>query len=216
MPKKRIRVLVTAGPTREYLDPTRFISNPSSGKMGYLIADEAGKAGMQVTLISGPTSLKRISVKTIHVTTAKEMFEEVKKHFERCDALVMTAAVADYRPKVFKSIKIKKKQETLTVELEKNPDILEWAGRNKGKKLLIGFAAETDHVIENAWKKYKAKNLDLIVANRVGLKRAGFESDNIEFVLVDCEQREKVFRVWKKKRLAQKIIRQIQTIRMIP
>jgi phosphopantothenoylcysteine decarboxylase/phosphopantothenate--cysteine ligase len=209
MPKKRIRVLVTAGPTREYLDPTRFISNPSSGKMGYLIAQEARKAGLEVTLISGPTYLEASSVKTIRVVSAKEMFEQVKKHFDRCDVLIMTAAVADYRPKVFKSSKIKKKKETLKIEFEKNPDILAWAGRRKGARFLIGFAAETDHVIDHALKKLESKHLDVIVANQVGLKEAGFESDHIKFALLDSETNEKAFHLWKKTRLARKIIQHI-------
>lgn len=210
MLKKRLRVLVTAGPTREYIDPTRFISNPSSGMMGYLIADEARKTGCDVLLISGPTVLKTPSVKTVNIVSATEMFREVKRHFKWCDILVMTAAVADYRPKTFFPNKIKKSRETLNIEFKKNPDILKWAGMHKGKKCLIGFAAETAGMVKNAKKKLKSKNLDFIVANEVGSGKAGFESDNIRFLILDSARTiNGAFQTWKKKRLARKIVRLI-------
>ena len=172
------RVLVTAGPTREELDPVRFISNYSSGKMGYAIATAARRRGAEVTLVSGPTSLPRPwGVENIPVVSACQMRDEVMARAEGCSIVVMSAAVADYRPKVRAEGKIKKRENGQLLELEKNPDILHELGTRKGSRILVGFAAETDDLLANAAKKLQQKNLDLLVANDVGMEGAGFDVD---------------------------------------
>lgn len=172
------RVLVTAGPTREELDPVRFISNYSSGKMGYAIAAAARRRGAEVTLVSGLTSLPRPwGVENIPVVSACQMRDEVMARAEKCSIVVMSAAVADYRPKVRAEGKIKKGENGQFLELEKNPDILQELGNRKGNCILVGFAAETDDLLANAAKKLQQKNLDLLVANDVGMEGAGFNVD---------------------------------------
>lgn len=176
---KGLKILVTAGPTREHFDPVRFLSNPSSGKMGHAIAEAALQKGARVTLISGPTSLSPPKVsKFIRVTSAEEMYRAVMKEAPQSDIIIMTAAVSDYRPATYSRRKIKKKGRRSTLSLLPTRDILKELGRRKKPgQILVGFAAETDHLTQNALKKLKGKNLDLIVANRVGLKKIGFESD---------------------------------------
>ncbi|MHB8170068.1 MAG: bifunctional phosphopantothenoylcysteine decarboxylase/phosphopantothenate--cysteine ligase CoaBC [Thermincolia bacterium] len=172
------KVLVTAGPTREPLDPVRFISNHSSGKMGYAIALAARQRGAEVVLVSGPTSLDRpAGVKVIEVGAALEMYQQVLEHYPDVDIVIKTAAVADYRPKVVSARKVKKKDGDLMIELERNPDILLELGRNKGDKILVGFAAETNDLVAYAKDKIARKNLDFIVANDVTLPGAGFGVD---------------------------------------
>jgi phosphopantothenoylcysteine decarboxylase/phosphopantothenate--cysteine ligase len=171
-------VLVTAGPTREELDPVRFISNHSSGKMGYAVARAAWRRGAQVILVSGPVSLAPpFGVETIRVTSAGEMREAVLSRLPEATIIVKSAAVADYRPISRAESKLKKKTEALTLALEKNPDILAEIGRLKGDRIVAGFAAETDDLLANARKKLEGKNLDLIVANDVGEFGAGFDVD---------------------------------------
>lgn len=175
-------IIVTAGPTREELDPVRYISNHSSGKMGYALARAARMRGANVLLISGPTALaKPDGVRVINVVTALEMHDELMANLTDCNAVIMAAAVADYRPLRRNSTKIKKNCDPATVELIKNPDILAELGlmndRLKRKPFLIGFAAETDAVAENAVKKLNEKNLDMIVANDVSQADAGFNVD---------------------------------------
>lgn len=171
-------VVVTAGPTREKIDPVRFISNHSSGKMGYAIAEAAKNAGADVVLISGPTNLTCPNgVKRVNVESAAEMYDSVLSYFNDADAVIKTAAVADYRPKVAYDHKIKKEPGGATIELERTKDILFELGLKKGNQLLIGFAAETDHIEEYATKKLIAKNADMIVANNVRLEGAGFGTD---------------------------------------
>jgi phosphopantothenoylcysteine decarboxylase/phosphopantothenate--cysteine ligase len=162
-----MRFLITAGGTREYIDPVRFISNASSGKMGYALARAALKAGHKVTLITAPTALKPpTGVKTVHVESAAEMFEAVKEHFAECDCLIMAAAVADYTPDRPSKTKLKKQAVKLTVELKPTPDILKWAGRQKKRgQMLIGFALEDGDLRANAERKMCEKNLDMIIAN---------------------------------------------------
>ncbi len=174
--------MITAGPTREEIDPVRYISNHSSGKMGYALARAAWRRGAQVLLISGPTALaKPDGVQVIPVTSAVEMQGEVMARVAECDVIIKAAAVADYRPLVRNSTKIKKKADSVTIELVKNPDILaELGGMDSGKKprpFLVGFAAETDALAENAVKKLNEKNLDMIVANDVSQADAGFNVD---------------------------------------
>ncbi|HBG21949.1 MAG: bifunctional phosphopantothenoylcysteine decarboxylase/phosphopantothenate--cysteine ligase CoaBC [Syntrophaceticus sp.] len=171
-------VLVTAGPTREPLDPVRFLSNYSSGKMGYALAQEIKNRGAQVTLISGPT---RISVpegvKEVPVETAQEMFNAVKEAFPTADIVIKAAAVADFRPRQLAAEKIKKHQGELVLELERTDDILGYLGEHKNKQILVGFAAETENLLKNAQDKLVRKNLDMIVANDLTVEGAGFEVD---------------------------------------
>jgi phosphopantothenoylcysteine decarboxylase/phosphopantothenate--cysteine ligase len=171
-------LLVTAGPTREYIDPVRFISNPASGKMGYALAAAARDRGAEVVLVSGPTAqLPPPGVKVSRVTTTAEMLAAVLEHFPAMDVVIKAAAVVDYRPQTRASQKLKKGSEQYVLTLERNPDILKILGERKGDKILVGFAAETQDLIENAREKIKAKNLDLIVANDVGQRGAGFGTD---------------------------------------
>lgn len=174
-----IRLLVTAGPTREPIDPVRFISNPSSGKMGFAVARVAKQRGAAVTLVTGPTGLPDpVDVTVICTETAREMATAVMDHFDDVDVVVKTAAVSDYRPETEARHKIKKTNDKMTLRLIKNQDILKTLGCNKKRQILVGFAAETDALRKNAKKKLKEKNLDLIVGNLIGPKDTGFESDN--------------------------------------
>ena len=163
------RILVTAGPTQEPIDPVRFITNRSSGKMGYALAGMARRRGAEVILISGPTSLllPRREMEVVWVQTAEEMREAVLRHLERCSVVIKVAAVGDFRPRDVSQAKIKKGESSLSLELERTADILEEIGKRKGDRILIGFAAETENLVENAHQKLLAKNLDLIVANEV-------------------------------------------------
>ena len=174
-----LRVLVTAGGTREPIDPVRFISNRSSGKMGYALARSAAARGARVTLVSAPTVLASpAGVKIILVETAQQMYEAVLEHFLQVDIVIKAAAVADYRPAKKAAQKIKKEEETLVIELEKNPDILlELGRRKKPGQLLVGFAAETENLLIHARQKLAEKNLDLLVANDVTQPGAGFDED---------------------------------------
>ena len=172
-------VLITAGPTYEAIDPVRFIGNHSSGKMGFSIAEEAANRGAKVILISGPSSEKTLhqNIEIHRVTSAKEMFEEVFKHYENADIAIASAAVADYAPKEIAKEKIKKNDESLTIELIKNPDILKTMGERKSHQFLVGFALETQNEEENAKGKLKKKNLDMIVLNSLRDEGAGFKND---------------------------------------
>ncbi|MBE0460329.1 MAG: bifunctional phosphopantothenoylcysteine decarboxylase/phosphopantothenate--cysteine ligase CoaBC [Candidatus Aminicenantes bacterium] len=171
-------VLVTAGPTREYMDPVRFLSNLSSGKMGYAIADEAMRRGAKVYLVSGPTHLTvPKGTEIIKVETAEEMEKEVLKRFDLVDIVVMAAAVSDFKFSKPASKKIKKSGAPKSMSIIQTPDVLKKLGERKGKKILIGFAAETDNVVQNALDKIKQKNLDLIIANEASKAGIGFESD---------------------------------------
>ncbi len=171
-------VLITAGPTQEALDPVRYITNHSSGKMGYELAKSARNLGAHVTLITGPTHLKKpYGVDIIEITSAMEMFEETKKLVEYQDYIIMAAAVGDYRPKTKAEQKIKKADQNFNIELEKNLDILNYVGNIKTHQTLCGFAMETENVIENAKKKFVKKNCDLLVVNDLFEKGAGFKGD---------------------------------------
>jgi phosphopantothenoylcysteine decarboxylase/phosphopantothenate--cysteine ligase len=170
------KILITAGPTYENIDPVRFIGNHSSGKMGFDLAKEAAKRGAEVTLISGPSSQKTDdkNIKVYRVTSAQEMFDEVFKHYENTDIAIMSAAVADYTPKVKATEKIKKNEQELTIELIKNKDILRTMGEKKTHQFLVGFALETQNEEENAKGKLVKKNLDMIVLNSLRDEGAGF------------------------------------------
>lgn len=170
------KILITAGPTYENIDPVRFIGNHSSGKMGFDLAKEAAKRGAEVTLISGPSSQKTDdkNIDVYRVTSAQEMFDEVFKHYENADIAIMSAAVADYTPKVKATEKIKKNDNELTIELIKNKDILRTMGEKKTHQFLVGFALETQNEEENAKGKLVKKNLDMIVLNSLRDEGAGF------------------------------------------
>ncbi len=171
--------LVTAGPTREYLDPVRFFSNASSGKMGYALASAAAARRWSVNLVSGPVCLAPPSGVSLHrVVTAADMESTCRQLFPSCDLLIMCAAVADYRPVSTERRKIKKKQESLEVHLEATRDILKALASEKRHQLCVGFAAETDHVDAHARKKLREKNLDWIVANDVSRAGVGMEADD--------------------------------------
>jgi len=172
------KILVTAGPTEELIDPVRFLSNRSSGKMGFALARAARRRGADVTLISGPTALAALfQIKYIAVRSAAQMREAVLKHLESASILIMAAAVSDYRPKQKAPEKIKKSKLPTALELELNPDILAEAGKKKNSRILVGFAAETENLLQSTRQKLEKKNLDLIVANDVTLPGAGFEVD---------------------------------------
>ncbi len=179
------KVLVTAGPTREMLDPVRHLTNPSSGKMGYALASAARRRGAEVTLVSGPSSLAPPhGVKQIQVTTAQEMYEAVMEQFTQMEAVVMAAAVSDYRPKKMAADKIKKIKASESLELEKTEDILLRLGELKDGQILVGFAAETENLLENAEEKLRQKNLDFIVANDLTAANVGFGSDTNEVTIL--------------------------------
>jgi phosphopantothenoylcysteine decarboxylase/phosphopantothenate--cysteine ligase len=173
-----VKILITAGPTEEPLDPVRYITNLSSGKMGYALAVEAHRRGAEVTLISGPTNLPLPPVgKIIKVRTAKEMHKAVMDNYKKAAVIIKAAAVADYSPKESATEKIKKDKKTLSLELKNNPDIIADVGRNKGRRILVGFAMETQNLLANAREKLKKKNMDLIVANNLREEGAGFRTD---------------------------------------
>ncbi len=182
-------VLVTAGPTREEIDPVRFLSNHSSGKMGYAVACAARNRGARVVLISGPVNLHEPKgVETIQVVSAREMHEAVMKMAGQADLIIKAAAVADFRPVVRGDQKVKKgSTETTTIELQRNPDILAELGQQKGSRVLIGFAAETEELLKHAREKLASKNLDMIVANDVTQEGAGFNGDTniVRFLSAD-------------------------------
>ena len=186
-------VLVTAGATREYIDPVRFITNRSSGKMGYAIAEAAAQRGAEVQLVSGTATVSPpVGIKTAYVETTLEMYDTVLEAFNETDVVIMAGAPADYRPHEFTPHKIKKTAGTLTLPLERNPDIAQTLGEQKTHQTLVCFAAETNDLLENAKKKLGRKNCDLIVANDILAEGAGFESDTNIVTLLDrdgsCEQ----------------------------
>ena len=173
------KILVTAGPTQESIDPVRYLTNHSSGKMGYAIAKVCSMRGADVTLVSGKTSIKPpLFVDVVPVTTAREMYEAVTGRFDRQDIVIKAAAVADYRPKTISEQKVKKADGELSIEMERTDDILKYLGEHKrSNQFLCGFSMETEHMLENSRKKLKKKNLDMIVANNVKVEGAGFAGD---------------------------------------
>jgi phosphopantothenoylcysteine decarboxylase/phosphopantothenate--cysteine ligase len=185
------KLLITAGPTEEPIDPVRFISNRSTGRMGYLLALSAYQEGAIVTLISGPTHLSPPQgiEEYVLVRTAIEMREEVLKRIEVCDILIMAAAPSDYRPRYYSAKKIKGKKKIASIELSPNPNILKEVGEKKRKEMIVvGFAAETDNLINNASRKLKEKNLDFIVANRIDANGAGFGTAPTEVKIITKEK----------------------------
>ncbi|WP_121665575.1 bifunctional phosphopantothenoylcysteine decarboxylase/phosphopantothenate--cysteine ligase CoaBC [Mesonia aquimarina] len=180
------KVLITAGPTYEAIDPVRFIGNHSSGKMGFALAEEAANQGAEVILISGPTSLgiSNKAVKLIRVNSAEEMFTEADQYFSSIDVLIAAAAVSDYKPKKVADQKMKKSDATLTLALEKTTDILKTLGAKKTNQFLVGFALETENELEHAKGKLEKKNLDFIVLNSLNDKGAGFKTDTNKVKLI--------------------------------
>jgi phosphopantothenoylcysteine synthetase/decarboxylase len=197
MAKRDMRFLITAGGAREYIDPVRFISNASSGRMGYALAQAAMKAGHEVTLIAAPTALKPPKgAKVVRVQSAAEMFRAVKEHFPRCDCLILAAAVSDYTPAHPRRTKLKKESGRLTLELKPTPDILKWAGRHKagsrdaghGPRIIVGFALEDRDLHANAERKMREKRLDMIVANAPGAIGAETSTLHVRFTNSDWTQ----------------------------
>ena len=208
--KEEMKILITAGPTREYIDPVRFISNPSTGRMGYLIAGECVKKGYEVILISGPTHLKEPDkVKYIKVETAEEMRKAVLKYFPQIDILIMSAAVSDWKPAIKVKEKIKRKKEW-KLKLVPNPDILKEATKIKrpGQRI-IGFALETGDIIKNAKRKLKEKKLDLIVADTPDFFGEG-KAAGVVFIFRDG--RTVKFKKTKKEEVVKKIVSLLDTI----
>jgi len=204
-----VRFLVTAGPTREPIDPVRYISNRSSGKMGYAIAEAALEAGHDVVLISGPVNLTAPrDAKFVSVSTSNEMFDAVHEYADQCDVCILCAAVADYRPANVSETKIKKRGEQFSLELIRTRDILDSLGRQSDRQfLLIGFAAETNHVEENAAQKLREKNCDIIIANDVSSAKSGMESDENEVtILFRNGERQKISRA-QKKNIARELVK---------
>ena len=188
---KGLKVLVTAGPTQEAVDPVRYITNHSTGKMGYAIAKVCARRGADVTLVSGPTALEKPwFVNTVDVKSAKEMYRAVTGHAAEQDIIIKAAAVADYRPKTVSSEKMKKKDGELTLELERTDDILAYLGQNKRTgQFLCGFAMETEDLIKNARQKLKKKHVDMIVANSLRVEGAGFGGDtNVVTMITEDEE----------------------------
>ena len=213
LPLRNKKVLITAGPTYEAIDPVRFIGNHSSGKMGVAIAEKAAKLGAEVTLVLGPSSVPIAdkSIEVVRVTSANEMYEAVHQVFELADRAIFSAAVADYRPAQVATEKIKKKESSLTITLEKTKDILASAGLIKKQQFLVGFALETQNELVNAKKKLEKKNLDLIVLNSLRDKGAGFKGDTNKVTLVDKDNKVTPFEVKSKADVATDILEHIIT-----
>lgn len=212
------RVLVSAGPTQEAIDPVRFISNRSSGKMGYAIAEAARRRGAEVVLVSGPTSLTPLhGVQTISVTTAGEMEAALSQQFPSCTVLIMAAAVADFRPKVQATQKLKKRDQTgLMLELESAPDILSMLSAKRTSQVLVGFAAETERLLSHAAEKLRAKGLDLIIANDVTREGGGFGSDENAVTILCGTGQQKELALMPKHQLADEILTVIREVCLGP
>ncbi len=210
-------ILITAGPTREELDPVRYLTNHSSGKMGYELARAARNRGARVLLISGPTALlPPYGVELIQVTTAQQMYSAVMERAHGYSIIIKAAAVADYRPAQRSNGKLKKQGERLTIDLEKNPDILAELGKQKKNFILVGFAAETADLKANAAAKLKAKNLDMIVANDVTQEGAGFNVTTNIVRLLYSDGREESLGLMSKELLADIILDRIRDMKQIP
>ena len=207
------KILITAGPTKEAIDPVRYLTNNSSGKMGYALAEIAYLSGAEVNLISGPVNIKPIEgVKLININTADEMLNEVKALITNMDIFIGCAAVADFKPIDFHKSKIKKDHnDEMSLKLIKNPDILQYASDHMKEKLVIGFSAETDNVIENAKTKLLKKNLNMIICNDVSNKEIGFDSDDNEVHLITHDDVVKLTKTSKLK-IAKQIIKSIEAL----
>jgi phosphopantothenoylcysteine decarboxylase/phosphopantothenate--cysteine ligase len=208
------RLLITAGPSHEPIDPVRYVANRSSGKMGYALARAGVRRGAEVTLVSGPTSLPPPSrARLVRVTTAAEMRAAVLREYPRSTAVVMAAAVADYSPEKFIPRKVKKSEKPLRLDLKANPDILKEMGAAKNGQVLIGFAAETEDLIANAKKKLREKNLDFIVANDVTSEASGFEADTNAATILDRGGKVEPLPLMTKDELADRIFDRLRDLR---
>ncbi len=206
------KVLITAGPTQEPLDPVRFLTNHSTGKMGYALAKNAVRRGARVVLVTGPVQLPPpLYAQVIQVTTAQEMYEAVDAHFDDQDIVVMAAAVADYRPMHRSAEKIKKKDQASVLELERTKDILASMSERKTSQFLCGFSMETEHVLENSRAKLEKKNLDMIVANSLRTEGAGFGTDTNIITMITKDQMRKLPKM-SKDEAAQEVFNQILTL----
>lgn len=200
------KVLVSAGPTIARIDPVRYITNNSSGKMGYEIAKEARDRGASVILVSGPTNQKKpYGIKVIDITTNEEMFDEILKNYDDCDFVIKAAAVADYKPKAYSSQKIKKGTDKLQIDFIRDNDILMTLGQRKNEQILVGFAAESENLIENAKDKLQRKKLDYIVANDITSKDSGFVSSDNKVTIISKEGKEIALDIMSKRKVAEKI-----------
>jgi phosphopantothenoylcysteine decarboxylase/phosphopantothenate--cysteine ligase len=200
-------VLVTAGPTREPLDPVRYLSNRSSGKMGYALAEAAARRGAKSILVTGPTALAPpAGVDVVHVETAQEMHDAVLAKLEVAGVVIKAAAVADYRPARVAEQKLKKSGGVPRIVLEETPDILQAVGARKGRRILVGFAAETEDVQANARQKLAAKHLDLVVANEVGRPDTGFDADTNRVTLLDADGNTEELPLLSKREVADRIL----------
>lgn len=212
-PLNNVKILITAGPTREKIDPVRYFTNHSSGKMGYAIAEMAEKLGANVTLITGPTSLTPPEfVTTIHIESAQEMYDRVIELYPKADVVIKSAAVADYRPINTYEQKIKKQNDDLHIEMERTTDILKELGKLKTHQLLVGFAAETNNVEEYAKKKLATKNLDLIVANNVTYEGAGFGTDTNIVTIYDRNQESLELPLLSKQEVAKHLLEKVHVL----
>lgn len=211
LPLRGKKVLITAGPTYEAIDPVRFIGNHSSGKMGFEIAKAAANLGAEVILITGPTHQKvsHSLINVVPVTSADDMYKAVHKHFGNVNIAILSAAVADFKPKEVATQKIKKKESTLTLKLEKTKDILASLGDIKKKQYLVGFALETNNELENAKGKLKKKNLNLIVLNSLNDKGAGFKSDTNKVTFIDDKNEIIQFKLKSKSEVAVDLLNKI-------
>ncbi|WP_452229558.1 MULTISPECIES: bifunctional phosphopantothenoylcysteine decarboxylase/phosphopantothenate--cysteine ligase CoaBC [unclassified Lacinutrix] len=211
LPLRDKKVLITAGPTYEAIDPVRFIGNHSSGKMGFELAKAAANLGAQVFLVTGPTHQKvaHSLIQVIPVVSAQEMYDAAHEYFKSVDIAILSAAVADYKPKKVATQKIKKKDTTLTLELEKTKDILASLGEIKEKQFLVGFALETNNELENAKGKLKKKNLNLIVLNSLNDEGAGFKKETNKVTLIDVNENITEYALKSKTEVAKDIFNQI-------
>jgi phosphopantothenoylcysteine decarboxylase / phosphopantothenate---cysteine ligase len=213
------KILITAGPTYEAIDPVRFIGNRSSGKMGVALAETLAKRGATVILILGPSALSTqvVGIQTIRVESAQQMYEAAIQHFPNCDAAILAAAVADYRPQTVATEKIKKKSDTLTIELERTADIAAELGRRKtAKQRIIGFALETHEELANALSKLRRKNMDAIVLNSLRDAGAGFQHDTNKITIVLDENNIKKFDLKDKKSVASDIVDTLKVLLLMP
>ncbi|GGX28764.1 bifunctional phosphopantothenoylcysteine decarboxylase/phosphopantothenate--cysteine ligase CoaBC [Aquimarina muelleri] len=215
LPLKGQKVLITAGPTYEAIDPVRFIGNHSSGRMGIELAKVAANLGAHVTLVLGPSAIKvdHAYIEVINVVSAQQMYEAVVPLYKYCDIAIASAAVSDYRPKEISGQKIKKKEIEFSVELERTKDILKWMGIEKKNQFLVGFALETENEEENAKNKLKNKNLDLIVLNSLNDKGAGFKEQTNKVSLINHKLEIKTFALKAKSKVAQDIFDEINTLK---
>lgn len=211
LPLKGKKVLITAGPTYEAIDPVRFIGNHSSGKMGFELAKTAANLGAEVILITGTTNeiIEHSFIKRVDVISAQEMYEQTHNFYATVDIAILSAAVADYKPKEISLTKIKKKSAEMSIELEKTKDILASLGNSKQHQFLVGFALETDNEIENATEKLKRKNLDLIILNSLQEKGAGFKKETNKITIIDRSEKISEFGLKSKAEVAQDIFNEI-------